>query len=360
MKTTLFKPKQLSTKTKIIVSKEIVINLKLVLLSLIITFIAFIVFYFALKPNKQEIQNRITIEQERIADSIAKNESIFSINFNVKKYYNYLKNNGADVAQSVESFYKTLLEKDNAEKYYKYLKENKFDVPDSYDSFINTLGLSNNINSNDFKIILQDYVAAANSAKYNTIEELNAKFLELNYCDKNVLADYIATANSPKYKSNWDIINSKFPEFFGKNNTMPANNLQKLYNLIFKEYDDYPDYNTFVKDMKNEKNIKDLYTNLTKENKYNIPDYNTFIIDMGFKIEKNLAVNDDLLTIISSEYEHKMTNFKEEIKDRTLYTFILSLFGLILGRYFYKITNIALKRLIILVKAIKKYSKMDL
>lgn len=29
---------------------------------------------------------------------------------------------------------------------------------------------------------------------------------------KDILEEYVATANNPQYNSNWDIINSKFPE----------------------------------------------------------------------------------------------------------------------------------------------------
>lgn len=62
--------------------------------------------------------------------------------------------------------------------------------------------------------VLQDYVATANSGKYNSWEEINSKFPELKEYDSKALQDYVATANSGKYKD-WNELNSKFPELFG-------------------------------------------------------------------------------------------------------------------------------------------------
>lgn len=64
-----------------------------------------------------------------------------STNPKLKKYYTYLKNNGADVPSSYESFENTLNNPENSEKYYNYLKENNFDTPSNYESFSNTFGL---------------------------------------------------------------------------------------------------------------------------------------------------------------------------------------------------------------------------
>lgn len=63
------------------------------------------------------------------------------------------------------------------------------------------------------KSILEEYVATANSGKYKSFDEINAKFPELKGYDAGVLEEYVATANSGKYKS-WDEINEKFPELF--------------------------------------------------------------------------------------------------------------------------------------------------
>lgn len=67
------------------------------------------------------------------------------------------------------------------------------------------------------KQLLQDYVATANSGKYKSLDEVNAKFPELNGYDKAILSDYVATVNSGKYAS-IDEVNSKFPEFSPKSN----------------------------------------------------------------------------------------------------------------------------------------------
>lgn len=65
------------------------------------------------------------------------------------------------------------------------------------------------------KDVLLEYVATANNKKYNSDWNLiNSKFPEFKDYDKKVLMDYVATANAEKYNSNFNIINSKFPEFF--------------------------------------------------------------------------------------------------------------------------------------------------
>ena len=67
----------------------------------------------------------------------------------------------------------------------------------------------------ELKQILADYVATAKNPKYKgDFNVINSKFPEFKNYDKQVLADYVATANNPKYKGNFDLINSKFPEFF--------------------------------------------------------------------------------------------------------------------------------------------------
>ena len=67
----------------------------------------------------------------------------------------------------------------------------------------------------ELKQILADYVETARNPKYKgDFNVINSKFPEFKNYDKQVLADYVATANNPKYKGNFDLINSKFPEFF--------------------------------------------------------------------------------------------------------------------------------------------------
>jgi hypothetical protein len=65
----------------------------------------------------------------------------------------------------------------------------------------------------DLKGLLDEYVATANSGKYKSLKEVNAKFPELKGYDAGILEEYVATANSGKYKT-LDEVNAKFPEFF--------------------------------------------------------------------------------------------------------------------------------------------------
>lgn len=59
----------------------------------------------------------------------------------LQKYYEYLKNAGADVPPTLESFKKTLSDLGEAQSYYLYLQKNKFDTPATFDSFAETLGI---------------------------------------------------------------------------------------------------------------------------------------------------------------------------------------------------------------------------
>lgn len=63
------------------------------------------------------------------------------MNEELAKYYEYLKNAGADVPESFDSFAATLQDEKSARNYYSYLVDNEFDVPDSYESFAKTLAL---------------------------------------------------------------------------------------------------------------------------------------------------------------------------------------------------------------------------
>ena len=67
----------------------------------------------------------------------------------------------------------------------------------------------------DLKKVLEQYVATANNPKYNSdFNVINSKFPELKNYDKKILEQYVATANNEKYNSDFNVINSKFPELF--------------------------------------------------------------------------------------------------------------------------------------------------
>ena len=62
-------------------------------------------------------------------------------NDNLKKYYDYLKANNADVAPTYDAFANALSDENNAKKYHSYLLNNGFDAPKDYNVFVNRLGL---------------------------------------------------------------------------------------------------------------------------------------------------------------------------------------------------------------------------
>lgn len=63
------------------------------------------------------------------------------MNEELKTYWQYLRDNNADVPDTFESFHSTLQDDVSAKKYYDYLKTEGFDAPDSFESFASTLGL---------------------------------------------------------------------------------------------------------------------------------------------------------------------------------------------------------------------------
>ena len=92
--------------------------------------------------------------------------------------------------------------------------------------------------------LLKDYVATANSGKYSSFDEVNAKFPEFNDVDPQILKDYVATVNSGKY-SNYDQINQKFPEFssvgvYGALN-LPKVKIPEIQVAVVQESNKYED-----------------------------------------------------------------------------------------------------------------------
>lgn len=403
----------METKTKIIISKEIVINLKLVLLALIITFIAFIVFYFDLKPNKHEIQNRITIEQERIADSIAKAtilaDSISKLanlqllynevskKYNIGTFYEFSKKMEIPEKRKIlfdecnkslglgfkdfkefeylcgfkEYDYKIIdlkkVSKDNIKDFYKTDVDKKaFPTEAEFRKFISyDKNAKEYFNSDVDKSMFPtekefiDFLGLNNKEISNKeLEKLlgppDNKIIYL----KQILKKYIDTWNSGKYKS-IDELNNKFPELaqnFDKKalgEYIETWNTGKYINL--EEMDSkFPDFfgykkKTFIVN-------KDTYDIPINEMKGFLKEFPKAIqIDNDNKLSfKNLS------SLTDKDYENQINIFRKEIKSKTLLTFIISLIVLIFGRYLYKLTKIAIHYISMLAKAIKKYSKMDI
>ena len=69
------------------------------------------------------------------------------MNEELVKYYQYLKDNKADVPDTFESFHATLQDETEGKKYFDYLKDNDFDAPDTFESFVSTFGLKKKVAS---------------------------------------------------------------------------------------------------------------------------------------------------------------------------------------------------------------------
>lgn len=83
--------------------------------------------------------------------------------------------------------------------------------------------------------ILMDYVATANNPNYNSDWNIiNSKFPELKKFDEGILQEYVATANNVEYNGDWKIINSKFPEFGFQKSNSDKNSIKKYNNLKAK------------------------------------------------------------------------------------------------------------------------------
>ena len=74
--------------------------------------------------------------------------------------------------------------------------------------------------------LLKEYVATYLNPKYNSNwDVVNSKFPELSGVDKELLKEYVATYLNPKYNGDWNIVNSKFPEL--NISTQPSTILKK-------------------------------------------------------------------------------------------------------------------------------------
>lgn len=71
--------------------------------------------------------------------------------------------------------------------------------------------------------LLKDYVATYMNPQYGgDWDVVNSKFPEFESVDKQLLKDYVATYLNPEYNGDWDTVNSKFPEFFGVKKKEPT------------------------------------------------------------------------------------------------------------------------------------------
>lgn len=321
MKTNIFKPEPLSTKSKIIISKEIIINLKLLLISIIISFIFSVVLYFNLNPKNIEINDRMKIEQ-----------SLSDID-------DYCLYNVIEYTLSIPLF-------------------------NISSSFIDKVFLKFRLEHNDFKL---------------TKDEFNIKMQNRNYQLKvyDALKEIDKSFDLTKKDFLYIIDNEE------KNNTNKFNlkkiNRAQLYDII-KEIDpEFISKSDFFRNIDNDTSVEmgythDLYDDLSQFGA-TLPSYNNFMLNIGqtqkYQLTKKRVYNELLLNLIknnpnkyddkkyinneirffdSSEfYKLRMKNFYFDILFKSLSIFIILLIILITSRYSYKI-----------FKKIILYSKMDL
>jgi len=369
----------METKTKIIISKEIVINLKLILVSIGITVIAIGIFYFALKPNKLEIGNKIRQEQVLRADSIAKANIADSIAVKnkVKEYqsavYHELKKNIKGFKLSESDFIKSLQDKAYAHEVYKALKSEVKGFVLSEDDFYDNLKEDFNKKTLDLKSnkLDEEYL------KHFFDKYLLPKNKELKYTDwietvqsnseyKRALFDkYVLPKNKEAKYDEWnnDVFGcNTFSTEIGLKNEdnkkiiqNKITTLKDLFNYIGGEKAVGGTFEEWITAIShNEEEKYQLYNDISKEMVVNISfkEWNKELFGELMEKEINLEIN--------TEYQHRMTIFKEDIKGKTLLTFYISLIVLIVGRYLYKLLKITGSAIYKLIKAIRKYSKMDL
>ena len=347
----------MKTKTKIIISKEIVINLKLILVSIGITIIAFCIFYFALKPNKTDIQNKIKQEQALRADSNAKAtiiaDSIAKLN-KLRILYDE-ESKKYDIGSFIEFSKKMWL----PEKRKIFFNECNKDLGfKDYNEFEELCGFKDN--KSKVSILTKSY-KIGKDIYFIPIDQIN----ELN----KEHPDAIEIKSFINKKDTFDIPINKIIEFKKKYpNSQP---LIKVRNYLKNTNDNIKDFYRNVVDKKvfaNENEFKNFILNREKVKQYyqiDVPkgmfkDENEFFDYLGLKKEEQLAFVLDSNVVINTEYEHRMIIFKEDIIRKTLLTFYISLIVLIVGRYLFKLAMIAGRAIYMLLKAIKKYSKMDI
>jgi len=163
--------------------------------------------------------------------------------------------------------------------------------------------------------LLKDYVATANSGKYSSFDEVNAKFPEFNDVDPQILKDYVATVNSGKY-SNYDQINQKFPEFssvgvYGALD-LPKVKIPEIQVAVVQESNKYEDK---IKDV-NIKNMFDIKKSIKKDSEKvtKRAAENYFNLD---KLERPLKPYDgesDFREFVNEDIEVDIRNFFDDKK----------------------------------------------
>ena len=110
--------------------------------------------------------------------------------------------------------------------------------------------------------VLQDYVAAANSGKYSSWEEVNSKFPELKGYEPTLLQDYVTTANSGKYGS-WDEVNAKFPEFSKKEQEVSSQDSEPTSEISSEQQSTSVEPSLVKLSSEEEKSFRDWYSKVS-------------------------------------------------------------------------------------------------
>lgn len=97
----------------------------------------------------------------------------------LEQYYSYLKNAGADVPPSFESFRTTLSDEKSASQYYTYLRQNNFDAPDTFESFANTIGLKKKEVSQPPVSGQPSSVPSPSQSQLPSVEEIDSRYFRV-------------------------------------------------------------------------------------------------------------------------------------------------------------------------------------
>jgi len=207
--------------------KKIIAREFLIFLTSIVTFFIILFFWIKLSDSNAEKREVLTNEIERLENIDVTNLQTIYYNENLNYLYDViLQRNLYD--KSLADFKLKMTSKSSQVELYKLVYTKKL-YTKTQSEFLEKYFQTKKV---PISKILMDYVATANSPKYNSDWNIiNSKFPELKEFDEGILQEYVATANNTEYNGDWEIINSKFPELGFQKSNSDKNTLKKLSNF---------------------------------------------------------------------------------------------------------------------------------
>jgi hypothetical protein len=204
--------------------KKIIAREFLIFLTSAVTFFIILFIWIKLSDSNAEKREVLTNEIERLENIDVTNLQTIYYNENLNNLYDVILQRNL-YNKSLADFKLEMTSKSSQVELYKLVHIKKL-YTKTQSEFLEKYFQTKKV---PISKILMDYVATANSPKYNSDWNIiNSKFPELKEFDEGILQEYVATANNTEYNGDWKIINSKFPEFGFQKSNSDINTLKKL------------------------------------------------------------------------------------------------------------------------------------